>query len=480
MDRVLDAYREDWARIKGARRQAVRIDERVAAVMERPIATAGGGDRLDGFLGLRAEAANAAALSALTLGDIAYNAWSLNPKVLEAVDFARVEALDDRVNFAAFARRVESMAADAHLGAISNVKGYVAERVVASQLVSQGHVVEFPDSSNQAGWDIEVDGEKFQVKAVESLSALERHFGVGYQYPVIANAELAQELAARTEEELPAWAGDVHFVEGYSRELVENVSRHTIESGAEMLDPDIPLFAVVLSAVRQYGRAHRGEVSGSQAFQEVLLDGAARSGLAVAGGYVGTGIGLVLFGPAGALVFGALVPIASQTQAGRLRKGLGTWFKDEGDLAWHEEVLAAIERLRRRAQAALRWKQAALRQRPTLSGEDLVANYLRWRASEDLCFQREVAFRLLQQDLDRNIEDVVIAHSEWLTVCGLHPATYQTELRELAGIFAARPVPGNRVQGFVDRARQKLAEASDAAKKETAALKRKSSRRNKR
>src|SRR5699024_11895106 len=113
--------------------------------------------------------------------------------------------------FGAFAHRIESMDAAAHLGAISNLKGYVAERVVAAQLIEQGHAVEFPDAANEAGWDISVDGVRFQVKDVGSLSGLRRHFDHGYDYPVIANDELADDLAARSDGDLHECADQSHI-----------------------------------------------------------------------------------------------------------------------------------------------------------------------------------------------------------------------------------------------------------------------------
>lgn len=185
---------------------------------------------------------------------------------------------------------------------MSNLKGYVAERVVAARLMGQGHVVEFPEASNEPGWDILVDGEKFQVKDLSDLSGLQRHFDRGFDYPVIANAEIASILKNDDPEQLPEWAGQVFFVEGYSNEVVEHVTRSSLEAGDDMLHPNVPVFTLVLSGIRNVGRMNRNEITGAQAIQEVLLDGGTRAGLAVVGNYVGVGVGLLVFGPAGALV----------------------------------------------------------------------------------------------------------------------------------------------------------------------------------
>src|SRR5690606_29201946 len=137
------------------------------------------------------------------------------------------------------------------LGAVSNLKGYVSERVVAARLVEQGHLVEFPETSNQAGWDISVDGTEFQIKDLDDLSGLHRHFvEKGYDFPVIANAELAEKLDGYSGDDLPDWAGQVHFVEGYSNGVVEHVTRSSLDAGDHMLHPHVPSFTLILSGIR--------------------------------------------------------------------------------------------------------------------------------------------------------------------------------------------------------------------------------------
>lgn len=82
-----------------------------------------------------------------------------------------------------------------------------------------------------------------------------------------------------------------------------------------MLHPHVPVFATAICAFREFNRFCQGQVTGSQAVQEVLISGSIRSGLAVVGNYVGVAIGLLVFGPAGALVLGSVLPIVSCTQS---------------------------------------------------------------------------------------------------------------------------------------------------------------------
>jgi hypothetical protein len=111
------------------------------------------------------------------------------------------------------AEKIHALSPDGYVGALSSLKGYVAERVVAAELVMQGHDVSFPDASNQPGWDLMVDGHEFQIKCFEHVSGLSDHFE-RYNFPVIANAELAGEIPAE-------WADKVFFVEGYSDQLLD-------------------------------------------------------------------------------------------------------------------------------------------------------------------------------------------------------------------------------------------------------------------
>jgi hypothetical protein len=407
------------------------------------------------------------ALSGLTLGEILYNAYSIDPAVLSAADFSRIDELDDPVAFAVFAHRIQSMGDAANLGAISGLKGYVAERVVAAQLISQGHVVEFPETSNQAGWDISVDGTKFQIKDLEDLSGLEHHFDRGYEYPVIANSELAEKLAARSGDHAPDWADQVHFVEGYSNEVVEHVTRSSLDAGDNMLHPHVPLFTLVLSGIRNFGRMNRKEITGTQAVQEVLLDGGTRAGLAVVGNYVGVGVGLLVFGPAGALVLGSVMPILSQRQSGRLKGKLDEWVQDKTYAAWADGARRALTSLIIKAEASLKAKADLLQGRRPGDSQALATRYVQWRHEQEVCFLREAWCRLraIREDKSVPIEIAASRLMAWLSTSTLHPSAYQAELSELSVEFKRRPSTADRISDVTKRASIKTGEiASETGK----------------
>jgi len=211
---VLGRYREEWCALQEAgRRLAARkgatpkpepLDSRILKALERPaIETVRPLGRLTRVLFPKAgEVANAGAISGLTLGDLVYSAAMIDPAVIKAADFSRAQEIDGPIDFAAFASKIHGMSSIQVPGAINGLEGYVAEQVVAAALVDQGHQVVFPETSNQPGWDLLVDGQEFQVKCLGSLGGLAAYFS-NLEYPVLANAELADAIVAQA----PTWSG---------------------------------------------------------------------------------------------------------------------------------------------------------------------------------------------------------------------------------------------------------------------------------
>lgn len=442
--KVLTKYQTDWALIAPAHRKAPALDQRTAQAMQRPLPGGLAPDRWEQLLrkGANGAAQDMAVMTVLTLGELVYHIHLLNPAVLAGADFSRTADLDDPVAFATFAHTIEMMGGKSHLGAISNLKGYVAEQVVAGQLVQQGHVVEFPETSNQAGWDIAVDGVHFQVKNAADLGLLAEHFEKGYDFPILANAEVADLLARAAEKGLaPEWANQVHFVEGYSQEAVQDVTDQTLDAGDSMLHPHVPAFVVTLSAIRQWSRYSSGQVSGSQAVQELILKGMVGAGLAVVGNYAGVAIGLLVFGPAGALVLGSALPIISRSQVGRATKLVELATKGEAYKRWSQEVHESLHRLIAVLEAGLTFKAERFKARVSQFDSVFLGDYLGWRVGEDVRFLREAWLRLngIRDDKQGSVEDVGERLLVWLSTCTLHPATYQVELRDWLEVLGRRP-----------------------------------------
>jgi hypothetical protein len=445
--KILVSYQADWAKIQSAHAGASKLDAGLAAVMDRDASAKGSPDRLDRLLHKDDVALpDMAAMGALTLGELLYNIHALDSDVLKAADFSRVEDLGDPTTFAAFAHKIDTLAENNHLGAISNLKGYVAEQVVASQLIQQGHVVTFPEISNEAGWDLDVDGVKFQIKNAADLSLLERHFDQ-YDYPILANSEVADQLARAAEHgKLPSWADHVHFVEGYSQAGVQHVTDQTLDAGDGMLHPHVPSFAVLLTAVRGMDRYRKGQVSGSQAIQDVVVNGTVRATLAVAGNYAGVAIGLVVFGPAGALVLGSVLPILSRTQSARAKGMAAHLLRGSGHATWEKDARQAWNTLVEALQKGLKNKRERIKAR-TWSAQNAAADYLAWRQDDDLRFLREVTLRLdsMVSDQTLSIDNAAEQLLVWISTSTLHPAVYQTELEGFLKVFEKKPSIGQNL-----------------------------------
>ena len=183
------------------------------------------------------------------------------------------------------------------------------------------------------------------------------------------------------------------FVEGYSDELVSHVTTSSVAAGAHVFHPQVPVFALGVSAVRNLMNYNAGKVSGTQAVEQVVLDGSARVGLAAAGGYLGTGIGLLVFGPAGALVWGSVLPVLAQAQASRF-KGLDDYIQTEAYTKWASEAHSTIDALLTCLDKAIADKIRRLRDKCKTLGAGHLSAYVRCRFTDEVRFLRESQSRL--------------------------------------------------------------------------------------
>lgn len=444
---VLSRYLAIWRTLEPATKNAPVSEPLLADAMSRlarsPESARGEGTRLARLLGEREELENTAALAVLTLGELAYSAASIDPTVVAAVDFARAADLHDPIAFAAFADQVEGLNPAARLGAISDVKGYVAERVVAAKLVSQGHQVEFPASANQEGWDISVDGEHFQIKDVATAEPIAHHFD-SFEYPVIANAEVA---LAEHGDSVPPWADDVFFLEGYTNESVQRLTESSIDAGSRMLNPHVPLFALGVSAARNFTRMQRGEVTAAQAMQQVVFDGSTRMGLAAIGGFAGKSIGLLVFGPAGALVLASALPILAQRQSKFVQGVVDQWITSDAYAEWKSDTQAVLGALTNTLERAMETKLAILRKREGALGDGEVAEYVRWRICDDICFliEQRCLLQASSHVPSSSVEARAAAVLAWLPGSTIHPRLYQSELNALSVALGKRPAASDRL-----------------------------------
>src|SRR5690606_18398519 len=78
-------------------------------------------------------AREALAVGALTLGDVAYQLAAIDPSVIAAADFSRADDLASILSFGEFAESIRGLSGAASDGAEYNLRGYVAEQLVATR-----------------------------------------------------------------------------------------------------------------------------------------------------------------------------------------------------------------------------------------------------------------------------------------------------------------------------------------------------------
>ena len=129
----------------------------------------------------------------ISAGDLIYDILRVDPRAVQGVDFVRKDDLSDVFSFGKkeiLERKEKS--AESLEGLHNTYTGYTFERVVALDFQKRGAEVVFPENARQSGYDLIINGEKFQVKTEENgISLIEDHFEK-YPYRVIANSEAAE------------------------------------------------------------------------------------------------------------------------------------------------------------------------------------------------------------------------------------------------------------------------------------------------
>ena len=168
-----------------------------------------------------------------------------------------------------------------------------------------------------------------------------------------------------------------------------------------------------------------------------MLDGRTRVGLTVAGGFVGKTVGLLVFGPAGALVLGAALSVLSQAQAKRVIDSAAPYVLPDHQ-AWVKEASGSVDALVRRLEAALEEKIAILRTKYRSLGRGVLGRYVKARIEDDARFLRESNVRLAMVAAT-NAEEQALAVIAWAGCSTVHPALYQTEVKVVSEAMRRRP-----------------------------------------
>jgi hypothetical protein len=385
------------------------------------------------FHGRKGEAEEALAVGGLSLADIVYDAAAIDPLVIAAADFSRAEDITDVFKFGAFADRLKNMPDVAIAGAENNLKGYVAEQVVAARLVEQGYQVSLPETANNPGFDLIVDGHPFQVKCLSDIDGLVAHFEKYPKIPAFVNSELSGSIQGSDYD----WVDSVFFVEGYDSDAIKQVMDAAIGAGASLDDLDVPFFAVAVSAARNIHAWWKGSLPLQDVPFEMAVDGVLNGGLAAAGGFTGSALGLLIFGPAGAVIFSGVGGASALLGKGWLRQGLDRTLRDE----WLGKLDEKSEPLLTALENAMRCKIDILlhkvQQLDSFDSEHVP--WLKQRFFDDALAIAECAAEIKIVASKYGQPDRSIAYFRLMTEASVHPWSVQSELKGLFDQMSRKP-----------------------------------------
>ncbi|MCB9479339.1 MAG: hypothetical protein H6684_09355 [Deltaproteobacteria bacterium] len=416
-------------------------DRSIAELLKTPVVERSDAERLASFLSAGPKhqliGKEDAALAGLTIGDLLYDVSRVDPTVLEGIDFARAQDLADPFKLASYAQdRLQGVANGTDMGNLNQLHGYVAERIAAQHLQSQGHEVEFPEDSNQAGFDLIVNGVRSQVKNLESPEGVYEHLERYPDIPVYVNADLAEEFADY-ENVIP--------IPTLIHAQVKEATQDSVDASIEILDFEIPMIALTIATAKNTLALVRGKTDKTGAIHNILMDTAGGIAGGVAGAKAFALAGSVL-GPYG-IVVGGLVGTAVGANRGRR---FASFLKANILCADEEDsVEAALKTLLQKAKCEALIKLEIMKRKfdrmaQILSGNDVnrraIWEEYKWRTEQETEYVeakiRRIEFGMSDpRNFDEDGRDILFATQETfelVTQVGIPPANISTEMRKLS------------------------------------------------
>lgn len=201
----------------------------------------------------------------LTLGDLIYDRARIDPRALEAFNFAHKPAEGDIYQLANWAHHTLDGGSATVDGRVSRLQGYVFERMAAHILHQGGTEVSFPDDANNPGWDFKVNGVEAQAKCGMSPHLVTEHFA---RYPDSQRVYVNEDLAAH-------FLNDhrVSAVAGITRDAVRDQTTNSLHAAADMVELDVIRFVPLLSAARNGWAVWKRQSDWASAVGNVAVDG---------------------------------------------------------------------------------------------------------------------------------------------------------------------------------------------------------------
>ena len=170
---------------------------------------------------------------------------------------------------------------------------------------------------------------------------------------------------------------------------------------------------------------------------EVAVDGAVKGSLSAAGGFVGNTLGLLVFGPAGAIVFSGVGGAAALFGSGRVRQKVDRALVGE----WLGHVDADSERFRASLKSAMRQKIDILRQKADQldAYDNEHVPWLKLRFFDNALTIAECMADLEIDAVKRDQPERAMAYVRLMREASVHPWSVNSELTALMDNLAGKP-----------------------------------------
>lgn len=234
----------------------------------------------------------------VTAAEFVWSWASIDPSVVEAADFSSTADIHSVLDFAQYVHsHFDVLGQAAKEGFVNRLIGYVGEQQVADILARQGHVVQLAETSNQAVWDLLIDGHPANVKTVADIALIKAeaaaHPDVTYIVPEDVHGHAGGNIVRLAD-----------FKHEATKESVKSSLAAAHGDGAmHGLLHHIPWVTIAFAAYRNIKAVQRGK-DPVLAVEHGIAEVICRGGGILVGAKVGAVIGTV-FGPVGSFL-GAL------------------------------------------------------------------------------------------------------------------------------------------------------------------------------
>ena len=233
----------------------------------------------------------------------------LNDDVLRSMTFSSAGHPHDVQHLKNLADHITNTSGNALEGHLNRIAGYTAEQHVAHSFLESGHIVSFPEFSNNPGYDLLVDGHPIQVKLTTNPELILEHFQKYPDIPVVTNAEMSQHFQ---HDPMVMIDPSMHYdqIHHQATNTLEGLEHH-----GDLGLVEIPLLSIAFSTIRNW-RKWEGAAKFDEFGGIIATDAAYRSISGIVGAKVGGLIGTIV-GPlgtvAGATLGGFIGTIAGGT-----------------------------------------------------------------------------------------------------------------------------------------------------------------------